>query len=87
MDLTKSWESLYCFVEFQSNVGVTRRVEGLGASALMVAVSAAKGSADSGGTSMVAKCLSRLTNLCSRSYLDLPTGFQTCHFPKSESTY
>ena len=67
-DLTKSWKSLYCSVKFQSNVGATRRVEGLGASALRASVSAAKGSAGSGGSGMTARSLSRVTNLCIWSY-------------------
>ena len=74
-DLTKSWKSLYCSVEFQSNVGVTRRVEGLGASALRAAVSAAKGSSGSGGSGMTTKSLSRVTNMCIQGYQNLDLEF------------
>ena len=75
MDLMKSWKSSYCYVEFQSNVGVMGRDEGLGASALRDAVSAAKGSADAGGLGMTAKSLSRVTNVCVQSYQNLDLGF------------
>ena len=64
----KSWKSSHCSVEFQSNVGVMRRVEGLGASAFRAAVSTAKGSAGSGGSGMTAQSLSGVTNLCIWSY-------------------
>ena len=57
MDLMKSWKSSYCSVEFQSNVGVTRRVEWLSASALRAAVSDAKLSAGCGGSFMTAKSI------------------------------
>ena len=67
----KSWKSSYCSVEFQSNVGATRRVEGLGASALR----AAKGSACSGGSGMTARSLSGVTNMCVQSYQSLDPEF------------
>ena len=56
-------------------VGVTRRVEGLGASALRAAVSDAKGSAGSGGSGMTAKSLSGVTNICVQSYQSLDPEF------------
>ena len=70
MDLTKSWKSSSCSVEFQSNDanGAMRRAEELGASALRAAVSAAKGSADSGGSGNTTKSLSGVTNMCVQSY-------------------
>ena len=52
-DLVNSRKSSYFSVEFQSNVGAMRVVEGLGASAFSAAVSVAMGSAGSGGGMIV----------------------------------
>ena len=57
MDFTNTWKSSHCSVEFQSNVGAMRRVEGLGASAFKALVR----SVIAAGSPMTAKVQTRTT--------------------------